>query len=752
MAKLLKRYLKPFWLSVVFALLLLFGQAFSDLSLPTYMSDIVNVGIQQGGIAESTPKAISAKAFSFIKIFMTNEEKESIDKSYTLHSVNDVGTDHDRYVKQYPLLETEDIYILNNHITSNIMEKLDRSFSVATWTFLYTMEAMQNQENLSAQTENHAASSGISNIDFEELYLLQPTIESMSDSVVIEARIKANQTQDSMLTQSATILNGNFYRELGIDTTNIQTNYILIAGVKMLALSLAGGIASILVALLSSRIAAGVARNLRSDVFRKVTVFSNNEFDEFTTSSLITRTTNDITQIQMLLIMGVRLICYTPVMATGGITMAIVSSPSMSWIIALACGLLFLLIGIIFVLAMPKFKIMQKLIDRLNLVARENLNGMTVIRAFGTEDFEKKRFDKANMDVSKTQLFINRVMVFLMPAMMFIMNTISLLVVWVGSHQVETSGLQVGDMMAFMQYSMQIIISFLMLSLVFILVPRAAVSAARIWKVLKKDPSIQDPTNPVHFNPEMRGIVEFRNVSFRYAGADENVLSNITFTAKPGQTTAFIGSTGSGKSTLVNLIPRFYDASEGEILVDGINIKNVTQHELHDKIGYVPQKGILLSGTIASNLRYGAENASIQDLQLAANIAQASDFISKKEDGFNSPIAEGGTNVSGGQRQRLSIARALTKKPEIFIFDDSFSALDFKTDAALRKSLKEHINNATVLIVAQRISTIMNAEQIIVLDEGKIVGKGTHEELLKNCNTYYEIASSQLSKEELEHA
>ncbi len=752
MAKLLKRYLKPFWLSVVFALLLLFGQAFSDLSLPTYMSDIVNVGIQQGGIAESTPKAISAKAFSFIKIFMTNEEKESIDKSYTLHSVNDVGTDHDRYVKQYPLLKTEDIYILNNHITSNIMEKLDRSFSVATWTFLYTMEAMQNQENLSAQTENHAASSGISNIDFEELYLLQPTIESMPDSVVIEARIKANQTQDSMLTQSATILNGNFYRELGIDTTNIQTNYILIAGVKMLALSLAGGIASILVALLSSRIAAGVARNLRSDVFRKVTVFSNNEFDEFTTSSLITRTTNDITQIQMLLIMGVRLICYTPVMATGGITMAIVSSPSMSWIIALACGLLFLLIGIIFVLAMPKFKIMQKLIDRLNLVARENLNGMTVIRAFGTEDFEKKRFDKANMDVSKTQLFINRVMVFLMPAMMFIMNTISLLVVWVGSHQVETSGLQVGDMMAFMQYSMQIIISFLMLSLVFILVPRAAVSAARIWKVLKKDPSIQDPTNPVHFNPEMRGIVEFRNVSFRYAGADENVLSNITFTAKPGQTTAFIGSTGSGKSTLVNLIPRFYDASEGEILVDGINIKNVTQHELHDKIGYVPQKGILLSGTIASNLRYGAENASIQDLQLAANIAQASDFISKKEDGFNSPIAEGGTNVSGGQRQRLSIARALTKKPEIFIFDDSFSALDFKTDAALRKSLKEHINNATVLIVAQRISTIMNAEQIIVLDEGKIVGKGTHEELLKNCNTYYEIASSQLSKEQLEHA
>ena len=573
----------------------------------------------------------------------------------------------------------------------------------------------------------------------------------MPDQVIDDARAQAENTESSMLSQSAAILNGSIYQELGLNKSSIQTTYIVIAGMKMLALSLAGGIASILVSLLASRIAAGTARNMRRDVFRKVTSFSNNEFDEFTTSSLITRTTNDITQIQLLLVMGIRMICYAPIMAVGGTVMAVGSSPSMSWIIGLACGLLFLLVGVIFVIAMPKFKIMQKLIDKLNLVARENLNGMTVIRAFGTEDFEKKRFDKANMDVSKTQLFTNRVMVFLMPAMTFIMNGICLLVVWIGAHQVANGGIQVGDMMAFMQYSMQIIIAFLMLSIVFIIVPRAAVSAARIREVLEKEPSVQDPAQSKHFDDSIDGVVEFRNVSFHYAGADEEVLSDISFIAKPGQTTAFIGSTGSGKSTLVNLIPRFYDATSGEVLIDGVNVKDVSQHELHNKIGYVPQKGILLSGTIASNLRYGDENATMDDLKLAADIAQATDFIMKKPDGFDSPISEGGTNVSGGQKQRLSIARALTKKPEIFIFDDSFSALDFKTDATLRKALKEHTSNATVLIVAQRISTIMNAEQIIVLDEGKIVGKGTHQELLKNCKTYYEIASSQLSKEELDN-
>ena len=753
MVKLLAKYLKPFWLSVVFAVLLLFGQAFSDLSLPHYMSDIVNVGIQQGGISESTPKAISAKALSFLKVFMTDEEKEVIDKSYTLRSVNDQGQEHDRYVKEYPLLATQDIYVLNNNIDSDTMSQLDHTFGLATWTFIYTMQSMSSNENAAAQSggdDTSSSSSSISDINFEELYQMQPQLEAMPDQVIDDARVQAENTESSMLSQSAAILNGNIYQELGQNKSSIQTTYIVIAGMKMLALSLAGGIASILVCLLASRIAAGVSRNLRRDVFRKVTSFSNNEFDEFTTSSLITRTTNDITQIQLLLVMGIRMICYAPVMAVGGTVMAVGSSPSMSWIIALACGLLFLLVGVIFVIAMPKFKIMQKLIDRLNLVARENLNGMTVIRAFGTEDFEKKRFDKANMDVSKTQLFTNRVMVFLMPAMTFIMNGICLLVVWIGAHQVANGGIQVGDMMAFMQYSMQIIIAFLMLSIVFIIVPRAAVSAARIREVLRKEPSVQDPAQPKHFDDSIDGVVEFRNVSFHYAGADE-VLSNINFTAKPGQTTAFIGSTGSGKSTLVNLIPRFYDVTSGEVLIDGVNVKDVSQHELHNKIGYVPQKGVLLSGTIASNLRYGDENATMDDLKLAADIAQATDFIMKKPDGFDSPISEGGTNVSGGQKQRLSIARALTKKPEIFIFDDSFSALDFKTDAALRKALKEHTSNATVLIVAQRISTIMNAEQIIVLDEGKIVGKGTHQELLKNCQTYYEIASSQLSKEELDN-
>lgn len=751
MVKLLAKYLKPFWVSVVFAVLLLFGQAFSDLSLPNYMSDIVNVGIQQGGISESTPKAISAKALSFMKVFMTDEEKEVLDKSYTLRSVNDQGQEHDRYVKEYPLLATQDIYVLNNNIGSDTMTQLDSTFGLATWTFIYTMQSMSSDESTAAKSDSESSSSSISDINFEELYQIQPQLEAMPDQAIDDARVQSESIENSMLSQSAAILNGNIYQELGLNKASIQTNYIVIAGVKMLLLSLAGGIASILVCLLASRIAAGVSRNLRRDVFRKVTSFSNNEFDEFTTSSLITRTTNDITQIQLLLVMGIRMICYAPIMAVGGTVMAVSSSPSMSWIIGLACGLLLLLVGIVLVIAMPKFKIMQKLIDRLNLVARENLNGMTVIRAFGTEDFEQKRFDKANMNVSKTQLFTNRVMVFLMPAMTFIMNGICLLVVWIGAHQVANGGIQVGDMMAFMQYSMQIIIAFLMLSVVFIIVPRAAVSAARIREVLRKEPSVQDPAQPKHFDDSIDGVVEFRNVSFHYAGADEEVLSNISFTAKPGQTTAFIGSTGSGKSTLVNLIPRFYDATSGEVLIDGVNVKDVSQYELHNKIGYVPQKGVLLSGTIASNLRYGDENATMDDLKLAADISQATDFIMKKPDGFESPISEGGTNVSGGQKQRLSIARALTKKPEIFIFDDSFSALDFKTDVALRKSLKEHTSNATVLIVAQRISTIMNAEQIIVLDEGKIVGKGTHQELLKNCQTYYEIASSQLSKEELDN-
>ncbi len=445
MVKLLAKYLKPFWLSVVFAVLLLFGQAFSDLSLPHYMSDIVNVGIQQGGISESTPKAISAKALSFLKVFMTDEEKEVINKSYTLRSVNDQGQEHDRYVKEYPLLATQDIYVLNNNIDSDTMSQLDHTFGLATWTFIYTMQSMSSNENAAAQSggDDTSSSSSISDINFEELYQMQPQLEAMPDQVIDDARVQAENTEASMLSQSAAILNGNIYQELGQNKSSIQTTYIVIAGMKMLALSLAGGIASILVCLLASRIAAGVSRNLRRDVFRKVTSFSNNEFDEFTTSSLITRTTNDITQIQLLLVMGIRMICYAPVMAVGGTVMAVGSSPSMSWIIALACGLLFLLVGVIFVIAMPKFKIMQKLIDRLNLVARENLNGMTVIRAFGTEDFEKKRFDKANMDVSKTQLFTNRVMVFLMPAMTFIMNGICLLVVWIGAHQVANGGIQV---------------------------------------------------------------------------------------------------------------------------------------------------------------------------------------------------------------------------------------------------------------------------------------------------------------------
>ena len=451
----------------------------------------------------------------------------------------------------------------------------------------------------------------------------------------------------------------------------------------------------------------------------------------------------------MLLMMGIRMICYAPIMGIGGVIMALRKSSSMSWIIALACVLLICLIMVVFVVAMPKFKLIQKLIDRLNLVSRENLNGLMVIKAFGTEEFERNRFDKSNRDLTRVNLFVNRVMVFMMPAMNLIMNGVMLLIVWIGSHQIAQSSMQVGDMMAFMQYSMQIIMSFLMISMMFIMVPRAAVSGDRISEVLETEPSIKDPGSPKPFLDSRKGYIEFKNVSFRYHGADNDVLEDITFTARPGETTAFIGSTGSGKSTLVNLIPRFYDVTSGEILVSGVNVKDVNQHDLHDQIGYVPQKGVLLSGTIDSNLKYGDKDASEEDVMAAATVAQAMEFISQKDEGFESPIAQGGSNVSGGQKQRLSIARALVKKPCIYIFDDSFSALDFKTDAALRSALKKYTGDSTVLIVAQRVSTIMNAEQIIVLDDGRIVGKGTHSELLENCPTYYEIAASQLSKEEL---
>ncbi|MCJ7727091.1 MAG: ABC transporter ATP-binding protein/permease, partial [Actinobacteria bacterium] len=520
-------------------------------------------------------------------------------------------------------------------------------------------------------------------------------------------------------------------------------------GLLMLLLSLLSAASTVAVGYLSARTAAGLSRNLRKKVFNKVESFSNAEFDKFSTASLITRSTNDITQIQMLVIILIRIVFYAPILGIGGIIRALGKSTSMSWIIAVAIVTLVSLIIVVFSIALPKFKIIQNLIDRLSLVTRENLSGMMVIRAFNTQKFEEDRFDRANIDLTKTNLFINRVMVSMMPVMMLLMNGLSLLIIWIGAHQVAQSNMQVGDMMAFLQYAMLIVMAFLMMSIMFIMVPRASVSAGRVADVLETESTIDDPQDAKHFDNSTNGVVEFRNVSFRYPGAEENVLCDINFTTKPGQTTAFIGPTGSGKSTLVNLILRFYDISEGQILIDGIDIREVKQYDLRDKIGYVPQKSILFSGTIESNLRYADENASEEKLRTAAKVAQALDFINEKPESFNTEISQGGKNVSGGQNQRLSIARALVKDPEILILDDCFSSLDFKTDAALRKALKSYSGQSTILIVAQRVGTVMNAEQIIVLDDGKIVGKGTHKELIENCDTYKEIALSQFSKEEL---
>ncbi|MEI8200708.1 MAG: ABC transporter ATP-binding protein [Eubacteriales bacterium] len=745
--KKLAKYLKPYSIILVLVLLLLFGQAMSDLNLPNYMSKIVNVGIQQNGVEEAAPKAISQAGMKLMQTFMLADEKKLVQDNYTLVSGTDKNAQGKTYVSLYPNAKDTQIYVRNS-VSASISGQLDITFGNATWTFINVMQEYAKQQGQTA-----AAGSGtvnVKNLDFAKLYAMQPKLDMMPESVVQTAHDKAVVNDQAILKQSAAAFTGSFYKELGINLTDIQTSYILKIGGAMLLIALLGGLASIFVSLFSSRIAAGVARTLRVDIFNRIESFSNNEFDKFSTASLITRSTNDVTQIQTLLTIGVRMLLYAPIMAVGGVIMAVNKSASMSWIIAVACIVLIGMILIVLAVTLPRFKLVQKLIDNLNLVARENLSGLMVIRAFGTRDFEKDRFDKANKDLTKVNLFINRTMSFMMPAMMLIMNAVMLLVVWVGAHQISESTMQVGDMMAFMQYAMQIIMSFLMIAMMFIFVPRAAVSANRIAEVLETYTTIIDPPNPKSLETSKKGYVEFKDVNFRYHGADEDVLSDITFTARPGETTAFIGSTGSGKSTLVNLILRFYDVTKGQILINDVDVREVSQKELRSHIGYVPQKGVLLSGTIASNLRYGKKDATDEEILTASQVAQAMEFIDEKTDRFESEISQGGDNVSGGQKQRLSIARALVKRAQIYIFDDSFSALDFQTDIALRKALKANTGDSTLLIVAQRVSTIMNAEQIIVLDNGRIVGKGTHRELLASCPEYYEIASSQLSKEELE--
>lgn len=741
----LAKYLKPFIFSLVLAILLLFVQAMTNLKLPDYMSNIVNVGIQQNGVEHSAPDAISKNGLALMTAFMTDSEKSLANRNYTLVNKTDTAADGKTYAAAYPDAEPQ-LYVLGQ-TDEETQNALDNAFGAATWTMIYTFKDMAAQ---SGQTGSAMTSMSADDIDLAKLYQSLPMLSKLPAATIQASHEKAVSGDASILKQSGIMLNQAFLKELGVDIGSVQTHYILRIGLIMLGVALIGGVATILVSLLAAKISSGAARDLRFDAFKKVESFSNAEFDQFSTASLITRCTNDITQIQMVLNMGIRMVIYSPIMAIGGIVMALRESVSMSWIIAVAC---ITLIGLILVLAsitMPKFKVMQKLVDKLNLVSRENLTGMMVVRAFNRQDYEKKRFEKVNRDLTDTNLFVNRVMTFMMPVMTLIMNGTTMLIVWVGAHQIANSSMQIGDMMAFMQYAMQIIMSFLMISMMFIFVPRAAVSGKRISEILEVQDSIRDPEAPKSFDETKKGLLEFENVNFRYNGAEEDTLSGITFTAKPGQTTAIIGPTGSGKSTIANLMLRFSDVTGGRVLVDGTDVREVRQKDLRERIGYVPQKGVLLSGTIGSNLRYGKMDASDSEVEVAAKVAQAAEFIAEKPEGLDSEIAQGGSNVSGGQKQRLSIARALIKNPEIYIFDDSFSALDFHTDAALRKALKEHTGGSTVIMVSQRVSTIMNAEQILVLDDGKIVGKGTHRELLKDCPQYYEIASSQLSQEELQ--
>lgn len=735
------KFLKPFTGLLIAAVVLLFGQAMCDLSLPDYMSNIVNIGIQQSGIENAVPEAVRQSEMNKLTIFMNTDEKAEILKDYTL--IDKSSPDFNNYLKNYPALKKEPVYVLNK-IDQTEVDKLNPVMGKA---FL-TVTGVENMKK--------SAKGGVIDLNgtkipaSTDLFALFSKLPSEQKAKISEETDKKfTALGDKEVIQAATGPIKTEYEALGMNTNNIETRYILTEGALMLGLSLLSAALTIIVGFLASRTAAGVSTNLRKSVFSKVESFSNTEFDKFSTASLITRTTNDITQIQTVIVMSVRMLIYAPILGIGGVIKAMGKTTSMSWIIALAVVLLLSLIGTIFSIALPKFKAIQKLVDRLNLVTRESLSGMMVIRAFNNEKFEEKRFDKANIDLTSTNLFVNRVMVTMYPAMMLIMNGTTLLIVWVGAHKIASSSMQVGDMMAFMQYAMQIIFAFLMMSFMFILIPRASVSAQRIAEVLEVEPSIVDKKTPKHFDRKVKGVVEFKNVSFKYPGAEENVLKDLNFKAMPGETTAIIGSTGAGKTTLINLIPRFYDVTSGQILFDGLDIREITQHELRDQIGYVPQKGALFKGTIETNLKYADKNATGEDLKEAAETAQAMGFISERPEGFESEISQGGTNVSGGQKQRLSIARALVKKPQIYIFDDSFSALDFKTDAALRRALKHQTSESTVIIVAQRISTIKNAEQIIVLNKGRIVGVGTHDELMKTCETYQEIALSQLSKEEL---
>lgn len=740
-------YLKKSILPILTIISLLIVMAICDLTLPDYTSRIINIGVQQGGIDQVAPKAILPTSLEEILLFTTPENKKIILNNYRLINQEQLNSkEHNKLVKKYPKLEDNSIYLLQE-LSKEKREELERILTQPMLIY-YMVTSSKESENIKSELMKSLPKEME---DFSLLDIFKSLPEENLSKMIGEFSSKFEQIPESIARQSAITMVKEEYQKLGMNTDQMQTNYIFISGAKMLGIALLNMTLAIAVGFFGARTAAKLACDLRNAVFQKTMQYGTTEFKLFGVASLITRTTNDVQQVQMVMVFMLRTLFYAPIIGIGGVIKAMDANSSMAWIIAVAVLSIMTLMILMFTLVMPKFKIVQKLIDRLNQVTREILNGIPVIRAFSNQKKEEKRFDEANRNLRKTTLFVDRAMTVLMPTIMFLMNAISILIVWKGAHGIDSGVMQVGDMLAFIQYTMQIVMAFIMVSMFSIMFPRANVSANRIAEVLKTEPAVKEVEHPKSFSKRVRGLVEFKNVNFRYPDSDEDVLTDISFTAEPGKTTAFIGSTGSGKSTLINLIPRFFDVSGGEILVDGVNIKDVKLNELHNKIGFVPQKGILFSGTIASNIGYGKENITEEEIVRAARIAQAESFIEEKKKKYDSPVAQGGTNVSGGQKQRLSIARAIASDPEIYIFDDSFSALDFKTDAELRKALSQETKDATVLIVAQRISTILHADQIIVLNEGKIVGKGTHKQLLKSCAIYKEIASSQLTKEELEN-
>ena len=731
------KYAASYWKAMIAIMLILFVQAYCDLSLPAYTSNIVNVGIQQGGIEDEIPEQIAREEMDKLLLFVSEEDGQKVMDAYE--------EDTESYEK--------DAYVLKESVSGD-EEQMKELQDILKLPMMMTT-GFESGSDMTKEVESQLKSSlpdGTVSEDTTIFDIMKMLPGEQRTAMVEKMGEQMDDLPDTILDQAAVSYCKSVYQDLGMDMEKIQTGYLAKTGGMMIALAFLGMAASVLVGFLASRVGASAGRDLRGRVFHKVVGFSNHEFNQFSTASLITRSTNDIQQIQMLIVMLLRMVLYAPILAIGGVFQVMKTNVSMSWIIGLAVIIIACMVLLLFVVAMPKFKMLQKLVDKLNLVTREILTGLSVIRAFSTEKHEEKRFDDANVELTKTNLFVNRAMTFMMPVMMLVMNGVSVLIVWTGAHGISDGQMQVGDMMAFIQYTMQIIMGFLMLCMISIMLPRAAVAADRVEEVLKSETIICDPEQPEVLPEQGEGVLSFDHVSFKYPGADEDVLQDITFTARPGQTTAIIGSTGSGKSTLVNLIPRFYDVTEGKITLDGIDIRDIKQHDLREKLGYVPQKGVLFSGNIASNIMFGNQDGTEEEMKEAAEIAQATEFIETKPEGYESPIAQGGSNVSGGQKQRLSIARAIAKHPQVFIFDDSFSALDYKTDVTLRHALAEKTRESTVLIVAQRISTILHAEQILVLDDGKIVGKGTHAELLKNCEVYREIAESQLSRAELESA